>query len=395
MKEWICGYVETLMPIENHRQQKGLAILAKGNQIKRIDSCTFSVASQSGNGSYLVQRHGLAWKCECPDHVYRGMVCKHIQAVNFSLDLRPATTSKNAVVPEQKPQICPSCGSLELVKDGLRKNKSGIIQRFSCKSCGHRFVINYGFQKMKNNPKVITLAMDLFFKGISYRKIVDHLQQFYGLEISHVTLIKWVRKYVQLMKRHADSFTPQTSGFWHTDEMTVSLKENKQMDWLWNLMDHDTRFLLASQLSQKRETEDAREIFAEAKSLAKIMPSFVVTDGLRAYQDAFNKEFYTMSNPKTMHIRLAGLKKETNNNIIERLHGTIRERIKVMRGLDRADSAQTLIDGNRVYYNFIRPHQALKGKTPAEMASINLGLGQNRWESLIRRSARNENEGIS
>jgi len=40
------------------------------------------------------------------------------------------------------------------------------------------------------------------------------------------------------------------------------------------------------------EIEDARRVFAEAKALAKIKPAFVVTDGLRAYQDAFNKEFF-------------------------------------------------------------------------------------------------------
>jgi len=380
------------MPIENPRQQRGLAILARGSQIKRIDACMYKVASQSGNGSYLVQRHGLAWKCECPDHVYRGMVCKHIHAVNFSLNLRQMVTSQNlgVAVPEEKPAICASCGSTALVKDGLRKNKNGVIQRFLCKSCGHRFVTNYGFQKMKNNPKVITLVMDLYFKGISYRKIVDHLKQFYGLRISHVALIKWIQKYVQLMKIYVDSFTPQTSGIWHTDEMTVNLKENKQMDWLWNLMDNDTRFLLASQLSQKREIEDAREVFAEAKALAKVQPSFVVTDGLRAYQDAFHKEFFTLRNPRTMHVRLAGLRKETNNNIIERLHGTVRERTKVMRGLDNKDSAQIVVDGNRIYYNFIRPHMALNGLTPGEVANINLQLGQNRWESLVRQSARHK-----
>jgi hypothetical protein len=38
----------------------------------------------------------------------------------------------------------------------------------------------------------------------------------------------------------------------------------------------------------------------------------VVTDGLRAYQDTFNKEFYIL-NPKTMHLRLAGLRKETKS----------------------------------------------------------------------------------
>jgi transposase-like protein len=93
------------------------------------------------------------------------------------------------------------------------------------------------------------------------------------------------------MKSYVDSITPAVSGIWNTDEMTVKVRE--QMDWLWNLMDNGTRFLLASQLSQKREIEDAREVFAEAKALAKTMPSFVVTDGLRAYQDAFNRVLYT------------------------------------------------------------------------------------------------------
>jgi hypothetical protein len=34
---------------------KGLEILSKGDQIKRIDPDTYRVNSQNGNGSYLVQ----------------------------------------------------------------------------------------------------------------------------------------------------------------------------------------------------------------------------------------------------------------------------------------------------------------------------------------------------
>jgi transposase-like protein len=129
-------------------------------------------------------------------------------------------------------------------------------------------------------------------KGCSYRKIVDHLKQFYGVKVTHIAIIKWVRKYTEPMKRYVDDFTPSVSGVWHTDEMAVNIKG--QFMWLWNLIDHDTRFLLASQISAKREIEDARRVFAEAKALAKFKPDYVVTDGLRAYQDAFNKEFFTL-----------------------------------------------------------------------------------------------------
>jgi hypothetical protein len=59
----------------------------------------------------------------------------------------------------------------------------------------------------------------------------------------------------------------------------------------------------------------------------------------------------------------------------------------VMRGLDNPDAAQELIDAMRIHYNFIRPHQALKGQTPAEVAGINLNLGENRVEDLMRQAA--------
>jgi len=65
---------------------------------------------------------------------------------------------------------------------------------------------------------------------------------------------------------------------------------------------------------------------------------------------------------------------EVNNNIVERLQGTIRERDKVRRGMDGQITGQDLIIGLRIYYNFIRPHMSLNGKTPAEEAGINLEL---------------------
>ena len=76
-----------------------------------------------------------------------------------------------------------------------------------------------------------------------------------------------------------------------------------------------------------------------------------------------------------------------NNNVIERLHGTIRERNKVMRGLGNNGSAPELLEGFKIYYNFIRPHMGLNGKTPTEAANLSLQLGENKWLSLIRTSA--------
>ena len=72
--------------------------------------------------------------------------------------------------------------------------------------------------------------------------------------------------------------------------------------------------------------------------------------------------------------------------MVERLHGTIRQRNKVMRGLDNKQTAQTMLDGMRIYYNFLRPHSALGGKTPAQKAQIE----SNRvaWLDLIKKATK-------
>jgi len=50
------------------------------------------------------------------------------------------------------------------------------------------------------------------------------------------------------------------------------------------------------------------------------------------------------------------------HTVLERLHGKIKHRDRVMRGLDEESTAQTVMDGMRIYYNFIRPHIALNEK---------------------------------
>jgi len=75
-----------------------------------------------------------------------------------------------------------------------------------------------------------------------------------------------------------------------------------------------------------------------------------------------------------------------NNNIIERYHGTVRERDKVMRALDKIDTAKEMMEYWRIYYNYIRPHSALDGNTPVFKAGICAGIGRNRWMDLMRQA---------
>ncbi|MDG6979455.1 MAG: IS1/IS6 family transposase [Nitrososphaerota archaeon] len=388
--------------LESPRELRGLEILSKGDQIERIDADHYIVKSQSGNGSYAITRSGKEWTCECSDHLHRQTVCKHIWGVYFSLNLRRRVVTKVQPEIDLKEQEggCVKCRSQNVVKIGIRHNMNRDIQRLKCKECGTKFSDNEGFERIKATPRAITLALDSYFKGNSQRDIVDTLKNVEGIEVTQPAVHKWIRKYIAAMKEYLDKFTPQLGAMWHSDETIINVRKTTPMkignenfegqySWMWNLMDHETRFLIASEVTKHREIEDARKVLSEAKDVANGQrPDFVITDKLPAYKEAITKEFYTNANPKTQHVRLKNIKEGTNNNIIERLHGTIKERTKVMRGMDTDESAKLLLEGQRLHYNYLRPHMGLKGKTPAEAAGIDLKLEGNKWEQLIKRAKR-------
>lgn len=54
-----------------------------------------------------------------------------------------------------------------------------------------------------------------------------------------------------------------------------------------------------------------------------------------------------------------------------------------MRGIKVDDTP--IIPMNQIYYNFVRPHMGLDGKTPAEVAGVGLE-GYNKWWELLQRS---------
>ena len=74
-----------------------------------------------------------------------------------------------------------------------------------------------------------------------------------------------------------------------------------------------------------------------------------------------------------------------NNNPIERYNGKIKDRIKNIRsGFKDFDDARCFMDLRRTIHNFVNPSQELNGKTPAEIAEINLKLGRNKLLGLIK-----------
>lgn len=390
------------MDMMDMRPQRALQIATQKGQIKDINANTYEVKSQSGNGSYFVSKIGEDWRCTCPDFTERQTPCKHIYAVSFAQSLKANLSQNNVTVQKQvleqdvageveKPESCIYCGSQSVVKRGFAYEKRvKKVQRFWCKCCGKTFVVDIGFKKMKNDPKVITAALDSFFKGLSLNDVKDHLSQFYGVDVNETTILRWISKYTNVISEYVNTLAPQLSDTWHADEVFqkmrggVKYKGDAGMAFLWNIMDRKTRFLLASKLSERRDREGAIAAFNEAvKNAHDSQPEKVYTDSLRSYREAIAVGGFCPSTPE--HIARCGIMKpHANNNRIERMNGTQRERFKVQRGWKSMQSA--IPEGNRIFYNYLRPHMALEGQTPAQVAGINLKLDGkgNRWMELIK-----------
>jgi transposase-like protein len=357
------------------REERGQTIAQHNGQVKRIDENFYTVKSQNGNGEYAVTKIDLEWICECPDNKYRHVECKHIFAIRFSQSLR-AEVAVRRITPIDNLSNCIYCDSSNLKKKGIRKNKSGNIQKFYCRDCHKYFTFNIGFERMKHNPQAITSAMQLYFSGESLRNTMKSLKLL-GVEVSYRTILNWIRKYVKLMKDYVETITPNVSDTWRADEIYIKVKGD--MKYLFAMMDDETRFWIAQEVAETKSNHDARVLFSRAKYLMGKQPQTIITDGLKPYYTASSKVF-----TKSDHIRHITLRGDRNNNKMERFNGEIRDREKTMRGLKTKETP--ILTGYQIFHNYIRGHEGLDGKTPSEACGIKIE-GKNKWLTLIQNAS--------
>jgi len=375
------------------REIRAYSILSKGDAPIALDEEHFLIPSQSGGGKYRVS-HLDGWSCECEDFKYRKKLCKHILATQYWLKLRDGADSNELMEIEKGAEAetnCPYCKSANVVRNGNRRVKVEVRQRYLCKDCKKRFVLS-PIKHVKGNGKIITLAMDLYFKGLSLRDITDTIYQFYGLRLHHETIRRWIERFTKMLDDYVSKLQPKLGDTWHADEQMVKIKG--KWAWNWNVLDSKTRFLIASNITKGREIRDARAVFGKTKEIASENPQEIITDGLHSYTKAIKKEFLPRRTQLT-HTKLRTIKQKPNNNRIERYHSTFREFDKVRRGFKSERTAQNVSDGFRVYYNFIRPHASLGGLTPAQVSGIPMDADGNRWLNLLEATAKDGSKGIS
>ncbi|MFL6524427.1 MAG: DDE-type integrase/transposase/recombinase [Nitrososphaera sp.] len=316
------------------RMTRGLELLqSNGKSIIENADGSFSVPSQTSDKTYEVTLLGDRYFCTCPDFEYRKIdACKHIHCVKIWIAVRTQLQNK------PQPRVfasdaipCDRCGSIRTMRYG----KSGDKQVYFCKDCHRKFRESSLLKKARFNPEFVTLCLDLFFSELSLRKIARTVANHFNIEVDFSTIYRWIQKYVPLVSEYVNSLAPQVSTTWHADELFIKVRGGTHkgkkfgVGIVWNIMDRETRFLIVSKLTLDRGIDDTIAAFREAAQNAHgITRNKVHTDSLRHYNNGIAKTF-----PDAERITNCGIrKKDANNNRIERLNGTLRERTKVSRG---------------------------------------------------------------
>jgi transposase-like protein len=234
------------------------------------------------------------------------------------------------------------------------------------------------------------LTLHLYFSGLSLRKIARNVNDHFDIQVDFTTIYNWIKRYIPVISQYVNSLAPQLSDTWHADELFVKMHGGKtykgktNLAFLWNVMDRKTRFLLASKVSEARDINGAVTAFKEAvKNANGQNPKEIHTDALRAYREGISQNFKDVD-----HVAKCGINKpHASNNRVERLNATIRERTKVVRAWKKHKTP--LAEGQRIQYNFVKPHQALEGQTPAQRAGIEI-KGKNKWLCMLEKTHQND-----
>ncbi len=274
---------------------------------------------------------------------------------------------------------CKYCQSDNIIKFGTHTDVDGVeVQCYYCKDCQRKFTELDTLDKMKTPIPVIGAALNMYYNCMSLDGIQSQLKQDYGLDLSQMGIYDWIIRFTKDAVQRTQNIKPKVGNVWIADETELDVCGRKA--WFWDVIDRDSRFLLASYLSFSREAEDAQVLIEQAIKRAGKAPKTILTDKWSAYIDSID----IASHGKTTHIQSTPFGGADSTNIIERFQGTLKDRTKVLRGFKELATAQLITNGFLVNYNFIRPHESLENKTPSEF--IHTEIPFHTWAEAVRTS---------
>jgi len=292
---------------------------------------------------------------------------------------------------------CSKCKSENVIKWTKRKTLNrGLIQRYKCKDCQKYFTLDDGFFRMRNEPKKITCAIDLFYRGVSTRKIQEHFKAFYPHNSDNSNIYRWIIKYSKIIYKFTNELKLNVGSEVQIDEVEYHRRKSHhkklgvEKNFFIDSICPQTKFMISSEYSKSRSSKEIKVVIQKIKNKTENQIKIATTDGWNAYEKVIRSIFGFSNKTHQLNVfhnkNIISEEEGKFNYPIERLHNNIRARTKTFRGFHGSlSSANAIMKGFEVYYNFITKHQTLK-RCPYELATDLKLNSENKWLELIRLS---------
>jgi transposase-like protein len=201
-------------------------------------------------------------------------------------------------------------------------------------------------------PDVIVVAVRWYLRfGLSYRDVEELLTE-RGVEVDHVTIYRWVQRFTPLLANAAGPCRHRVGDRWQVDETYV--KVAGQWRYMYRAVDQVGQ-VIDVLASPQRDAKAARRFFERAIRATRVAPVEVTTDQAPVY-------------PGTLDALLPVAWHRTDqyaNNGIECDHGSLKARLRPMRGLKQDHSVRVIIAEHAFVQNLRRGHYELAVEEPA------------------------------
>ena len=301
---------------------------------------------------------------------------------------RPRAEGANC---QRKYPPCPACNKASFLHHDYEHYSN---YRCGDKRCNHSFFavkpttilppsmsVLFGktdFKRMRHPVSLVVTVLSMFYLGKnSFRNISLILRTAFNVKISHTTVANWCTRFAPLFDNYRLKLLPLldfNSDEWHADETVIKINGTKH--YLWFVIDSETRFIIAYHLSPSRDSPHAFTAINAASELGN--PNSIVTDRYSAYNVPVKSILCG-----TMHIKVECFKDDISNNLIECFHKQFKAWYKTKQGFSSFNAANNLISMFVFFFNFVRPHSALTGLTPAQVAGLILNKLQKREFLLV------------
>jgi transposase-like protein len=271
---------------------------------------------------------------------------------------------------------CKLCGSTNIVRYGLYRG----IQRWWCKDCRHKFADNNAAPDMKTPNNQVASAIDMYFSGTRISYIPEQLARRYGTYITSVSVYNWIMHFCRQAIHEANKAEINVGSTWIALE-TFTRNDMKDLNIsLLDILDVETRFLLATKLSYSKSQYDVKSLIELASNRAKESPRELLTDGWKGYVDGVR-----LANGNSgRRIRINPICSLHSIDVAHSWYEATNTRNRIIRGMKKEDTLQVILDGWHIHYNYFGHQESLRGKTPADAARANFKYHS--WQDIVQKS---------